>query len=237
MPSFPLSPSPSPARSLRVPMLHAGLAGILAAGVAVCMPNQYRSEARILSDAGHAGGGSALRTGVWAPTAPPEIQASREDGPTVIYVDILKSRRMVEQLLQRDYDYTERPWRFARPRRVQGTLQAYLGAANLDRAVGPLRRVLGVQRDAKSGLLTITAETRAPELSRQVVRQAAENLRDFLVEFSQPPARTRPASPWAGWRRPRPPTRNWPASSRRSRTPTATGTPARPPACASRAPG
>jgi hypothetical protein len=166
-------------------MLHAFLAGILAAGAAVCLPNQYRSEARILSDAGHAGGSSAMRTGVWAPTAPPEIQASREDGPTVIYVDILKSRRMAEQLLRRDYDYTERPWRFARPRRVRGTLQAYLGAANLDRAVGPLRRVLGVQRDAKSGLLTITAETRSPELSRQVVRQAAENLRDFLVEFSQ----------------------------------------------------
>ena len=167
------------------PLRHALLAALAAALVAICLPNQYRSEARILSDAGHPGGGSPLRTGVWAPTAPPETPTFREDGPTVIYVDILKSRRMAEQLLQRPYAYTDRPWRFARPRRIQGTLQDYLGAANVDRALGPLRRLLTVQRDPKSGLLTIGAETRSQELSMQVVRQAADNLREFLVEFSQ----------------------------------------------------
>jgi uncharacterized protein involved in exopolysaccharide biosynthesis len=169
----------------RRPLRHALLAALTAAALAVCLPNRYRSEARILSDAGHPGGSSPLRTGVWAPTAPPEVPAFREDGPTVIYVDILRSRRLAEQLLQQSYDYTDRTWRFGRPARVQGTLQGYLGAANVDRALGPLRRLLSVQRDGKSGLLTIAAETRSPELSQQVVQQAAERLREALVEFSQ----------------------------------------------------
>jgi hypothetical protein len=175
----------APRASLRRPLRHACLAGLAAAAVSVLLPNQYRSEARILSDMGHAGGGSSLRTGVWAPTAPPETPAPREDGPTVIYADILKSRRMAEQLLLRSYEYGYRPWRFARRRQARGTLLDYLGAANVDRAMGPLKSLLNVQRDPKSGLLTISAETRSPELSMQVVRRAAENLRDFLVELGQ----------------------------------------------------
>jgi hypothetical protein len=182
-------PQTPPARStlretLGRPLRHACLAGLAAAGVAVLLPNAYRSEARILSDAGHAAG-SPQRTGVWAPTAPPETPTSREDGPTVIYADILRSRRMAEQLLLREYAYGRRPWRFARRRAVRGTLLGYLGATNVDRGIGRLRSILGVQRDPKSGLLTISAETTSPELSMQVVRQAAENLKDFLVEISQ----------------------------------------------------
>ncbi len=175
---------PSFGQTLRRPLRHACCAGLVAALVAVLLPNAYRSEARILSDTGHAGG-SSQRTGVWAPTAPPETPGSREDGPTIIYADILKSRRMAEHLLLQEYEYGLRSWRFARPRRTRGTLLAYLGAANIDRAMGPLRKVLTVQRDPKSGLLTIGAETASPELSMQVVAHAAENLRDFLVEISQ----------------------------------------------------
>jgi len=169
-------------RPLLKSLRHAGLAGLAAAAVAVLLPNAYRSEARILSDTGHA---ASPRTGVWAPTAPAESFTSREDGPTVVYVDILRSRRLAEQLLLREYEYGRRPWRFARPRRVRGTLLDYLGAASVDRALGPLRSALTIQRDAKSGLLTISAETASPELSLAVVRQAAEQLRAILVELSQ----------------------------------------------------
>jgi len=174
----------APREGLRRPLRHACLAGLAAAAVTVLLPDQYRSEARILSDMGHPGGG-AQRTGVWAPTAPPETPAPREDGPTVIYADILKSRRMAEQLLLREYAYGRRPWRFARRRATRGTLLGYLGAANVDRGMGQLRSLRGGQRAPKSGLLTISAETTSPELSMQVVRQAAENLSDFLVEISQ----------------------------------------------------
>jgi hypothetical protein len=181
----------TPRESLRRPLRHACLAGLATAAVTVCLPNDYRSQARILSDMGHPGGGASLRTGVWAPTAPPETPAPREDGPTVIYVDILKSRRMAEQLLLQEYEYGCRPWRFARRRSTRGTLLDYLGAENVDRAMKPLKKVLDIQRDPKSGLLTISAETTSPELSLLVVRKAAESLRDFLVELGQDSGRSK----------------------------------------------
>jgi uncharacterized protein involved in exopolysaccharide biosynthesis len=169
---------------LRRPAQVAVLAGLLAAGLSLLLPDQYRSEARILADTGHSGG-NGTRTGVWAPTAAPESNASREDGPTIIYVDILRSRRLAEQLLLGEYDYRCRAWRFGPERPVRGTLLDYLGARSLDRGLGPLRSLLAVQRDLKSGQLTLSAETRAPALSQQVVRRAVAGLRDTLVELSQ----------------------------------------------------
>jgi len=187
MPERPLLPAWS--HSLVRPALHACLAGALAAAGALLLPDRYRSEVRILSDYGHAGGSAMLRTGVWAPTAPPETFGNREDGPTVVYVDILRSRRMAEQLLLQDYDYG---WRdFGRPRRARGTLLDYLGAGSVDQALGALRKLLSVQRDSKSGLLTIGAETRSPELSLQVVRRAAEVLKAVLVDLSQAAGRNK----------------------------------------------
>jgi uncharacterized protein involved in exopolysaccharide biosynthesis len=162
------------------------LAGLAAAGLSLLLPDQYRSEARILSDTGHSGG-NGTRTGVWAPTAPPESNGSREDGPTIIYVDILRSRRLAEQLLLAEYEYRFRSWRFGPERQVRGSLLDYLGARSLDRGLGPLRSLLAVQRDLKSGQLTLSAETRAPGLSQQVVRRAVAGLRDTLVELSQAP--------------------------------------------------
>ena len=170
--------------SLRRPALVALLAGMLAALVSALLPDYYRSEARILSDTGHAGG-NAMRTGVWAPSAPPEIPGSREDGPTIIYADILRSRRLAEQLLLGEYEYACRSWRFGKARRVRGTLLAYLKARSLDRAMGSLRSMLAVQRDLKSGLLTLSVESRAPELSMEVVNRATEGLREIVVELSQ----------------------------------------------------
>ena len=186
-----MSPAPSSRplfrfrTSLRRPALLALKAGALAALGSMLLPDYYKSEARILSDMGHAGGNSSLRTGVWAPSAPPETPGSREDGPTIIYADILRSRRLAEQLLLGQYDYRCRSWRFGQPRRVRGTLLAYLGGGSLDRAMGSLRTMMAVQRDLKSGLLTISVESRAPSLSMEVVKRATEGLREIVVELSQ----------------------------------------------------
>lgn len=185
---MPLSPQDPPFRllpSLRRPAQVALLTGLATAVLTLLLPNGYRSEARILSDTGHPGAAGGQRTGVWAPTAPPETPGSREDGPTVIYADILRSRRLAEQLLLGNYSYGLRRWRLGRERQVRGTLQDYLGTANLDQSQGPLRSLLAVQRDLKSGLLTISAETRAPQLSQQVVQRAVAGLGAILVELSQ----------------------------------------------------
>jgi len=48
-----------------------------------------------------------------------------------------------------------------------------------------------VDRNARSGLLTLAAETTSPELSMQVVRRAVEELRLALVELGQAEGRSR----------------------------------------------
>lgn len=177
--SFRLGPS------LRRPAADAVKAGLVTAGLALLLPNQYRSEARILSDTGHPGGGTSLRAGVWAPSAAPETPGNREEGPTVIYADILRSRRLAEQLLLGAYDYRLRSWRFGRARPVHGTLLAYLGVPSLDRGMGALTGMMAVQRDLKSGLLTLRVDSRSPELSRAVVTRATAGLGAILVELSR----------------------------------------------------
>lgn len=183
MPFRPLPPS------LHLPLALAALAGMLMAAGSLLMPDQYRCEARILPDDGHAS--LPWRAGVWAPTAAPEPPGNREDGPTVVYADILKSRRVAEVLLRARYDYAARAWKFgpARPRR--GTLLDYLGADHPDRALGGFRRLFTVERNPKTGLLTLAAETRSPDLSLQVAQRAVAELRTILVEFGQAQGRSR----------------------------------------------
>ena len=177
---------------LRKPLLHALLAGAAAGLGTLFLPNQFKCEARILTDDGH--GTSSSRTGVWAPSAPPEFPGNREDGPTVIYADILKSRRVADSLLGAEFEYPCRTWRFGPERRVKGTLLQYLDAPDPDRAMGAFRRLLTVDRNPKSGLLTLAAETRSPELSLQVARRAVAELGAALVDFNQAQGRTRARS-------------------------------------------
>ena len=178
---------------LRLPIALTLAAGVVSAGLSILMPNYYKSEVRILSDSGTGGSGGSPRAGVWAPIATPETTGSREDGPTIIYADILKSRRMAEHLLTTEYDYQIPRSRFGPKVRVQGTLLSYLGVRTLDKGIGPLKSILVVQRDMKSGLLTLTVETRSPELSLAVVRNAAVSLRTFLVELSQATGKSKAA--------------------------------------------
>ena len=179
-------------QGLRKPFAAALAAGLVAGLGSLLLPNAFRCEARILTDDGH--GGAAWRSGVWAPSAQPEVPGNREDGPTVIYADILKSRRVAGDLLEAQYDYGYRAWRFGRERRAKGTLLQYLDAPNVDRALGAFRRLLTVDRNPKSGLLTLAAETHSPELSLQVTRRAVVELRAALVEFNQNQGRNRAKS-------------------------------------------
>jgi hypothetical protein len=184
-------PAPPTGWRFRRALLHGALAGGLAAAGSLALPDQFRSVVRILSDTGRAGQGASFRTGVWAPAAAPETPGSRDDGPTVIYVDILRSRRLAERILLQEHEYDCRSWRFGRAAHRRGTLLDYLGAGSVDEALGALKGVLGIQRDLKSGLLTLHAETRSPGLSLQVVQGAREALRDFLTEMSQEAGRDR----------------------------------------------
>lgn len=176
-------------RTLRRALAHGVLAGTLALAGSLLVPDQYRCEARILPDAGR--GPDLGRAGVWAPAAPPVMPSFREEGPTVIYADILRSRRVAELLLGASYAYGSRTWHFGPVHPVRGTLLAYLGERDPERALGALRRILTVERRPKSGLLVLGAETRSPELSLQVARGAVEALRATLADLAAEAARCR----------------------------------------------
>jgi len=169
----------------------AGIAGICAACATLSMPDRFMARARILPDMGSAA--PAARTGVWAPTAPAGVQGSREDGPTVIFAEILRSRRVADQVLGATYEYGVRTWALGKERRRRSTLAEHLGVAG-DPAQGAFQRLLGVDRKPRSGLLTVTAETVSPELSLQVVQGAVEALRATLADFARAEARNRAAA-------------------------------------------
>jgi hypothetical protein len=101
---------------------------------------------------------------------------------------------VADEVLTAAYAYTLKPGRFRPPAQVRGSLLDYLGAPDPDRALGAFRRILLVDRNPKTGLLTVTAETRSPELSMQVVRNAVEELRRTLVGFNQAEGRSRAGS-------------------------------------------
>jgi uncharacterized protein involved in exopolysaccharide biosynthesis len=181
-----------PKAAWRRPFGMALLAGVAAGALTALIPDTFRSEARILQDAGR--GATYGTQGVWAPSAPPVVPGTREDGATVVYAEILKSRSLTEKVLQSEYSYEKRGWRFGSPVRVQGTLLGYLNAPDTDRAQGGFRRLLAVERNPKSGLLTLAAETHSPELSQQVVRRVLDELARVLVDLGQAEGRVRARS-------------------------------------------
>ncbi|WP_243330777.1 GumC domain-containing protein [Mesoterricola sediminis] len=171
------------------PLLAACAAGLAAAAAGLALPNRYAATARILPDLGTAA--ASGRTGVWAPTAPPALPGSREEGPTVIFVEILHSRRVADRVLGTTFAYRDRTWALGAPVARREPLWRHLGARDPEGALGPFRRALGVDRNPRSGLLTLTAETRSPELSLQVVQAAVEALRETLQDLTRAEARWR----------------------------------------------
>jgi uncharacterized protein involved in exopolysaccharide biosynthesis len=171
-------------KSLKAPLALAFLAAMLMIVYSLRVPNQYKAEVSILNDAGKR---TNMRTGLWAPSEREDMGSGKEEGPTIAYADILKSRWLGERLLQQVYSFGERKWTFGpgKEERKEQTLLEYLDVEDLDRGFARLKNLLIVQRDMKSGLLTIRVETRSPELSLQVARKAASLLEEYLTQLTQ----------------------------------------------------
>jgi uncharacterized protein involved in exopolysaccharide biosynthesis len=166
--------------SLKKPLRWAVAAGLLAAVVTLFMPNYYRSEARLLPVESKGLGGSL--GGLATAAAAFGVAVPGGEGHDANFVDVLNSRWLREQLLQTEYQYHLRSWRFGPEHPVKSTLSDYLEAKNLDRAVQELSSVLSVSLDLKSKVIFIGAETRSPDLSQLVVRRAGKLLEVFLQE-------------------------------------------------------
>ena len=163
--------------SLKKPLQWAFLAAIATAVITLFVPNDYRSEARILPvEAKGVGGLGNLATAA----AAFGMAIPGGEGLDANFVDMLNSRTLKESLLTTEFRFHARIWRFGADTLHQETLYHYLDEKNMDRAVKKLSTVLSASRDLKSKVITVSAETRSPELSQQVVRHATALLEQFV---------------------------------------------------------
>lgn len=165
--------------SLAKPLKWGILAGLLMALGSLFLPNYYRSEARFLpaesKGLGNLGGlaSAAAAFGVTVPTG---------EGGDANFVDILNSRSLRQHLLQTEFQYHIRSWRFGPERLVRHKLSEYVDEANPSRALKKLSEIISASKDTKSRVITLSAETKSPELSQQLVQQAGAYLEAFLKE-------------------------------------------------------
>lgn len=172
-------PRMDPMNSLKKPMQWALLAGVLAAIYSLSWPNFYRSELRLLPVESRSSGGLG---GLATAAAAFGVSLPGGEGSDANFVDILNSRSIREQILQTEYRYHVRTWRFGSEKLVTGTLFNHLKATNMDRGVVALGGVLSASRDLKSKVITLSAETISPELSQQIVQRAGKLLEAFIQQ-------------------------------------------------------
>lgn len=168
--------------SLKRPLQAALAAGVATALLTLLMPNYYRSESRLLP-VDPSGGGNLGNLA--AAAAAFGVGIGGNGGSDANFVDVLNSRWMLESLLRTEFSFHQRTWRFGEDRPVKQTLYAYLDKANMDRAVKALDGMINASKDLKTNVITLTAETKSPELSQAVVRRAIELLNQFEVDNSR----------------------------------------------------
>ena len=163
-------------RAFRRPVLF----GVAAASISIVwtltVPNRYRSESKVLAaDARSNGGGlsaAALAVGVSIPG---------QESADSAYVDILTSRWVSERILGTCYRFHLKSWYFGKDMIREQTFYTYLGAKNPDQAHRLFLRHVIVNRDMKTKLLSISAETTSPELSQKVVQDMVKLLEEFVI--------------------------------------------------------
>ena len=161
------------------PLAYGLVAAVLTAVFSLSMPNYYRSEARILPVDTKGNGGGLGNLAVAA--AAFGVGFPGENGSDGNYPDILASRWLREQLLNTEFHFHYRTGRLGPEREVTETLYQHLQVKNMDRGIAAMAQILTCSRDMKSRVLSISAETRSPELSQQIVRRATALLESFLL--------------------------------------------------------
>jgi len=166
--------------SLKQPLRWALAAGLLTALVSLFLPNYYKSEAHLLPVESKGIGGNL--GGLASAAAAFGVSVPGGEGNDANFVDILNSRSMKEQLLLMKFSYHRRSWLFGTERAEVGTLFDYLGEKNPSRALRKLGQVLVASRDFKTKIISVSAETRSPELSQLLVQKSLTQLEAFLKE-------------------------------------------------------
>ena len=165
-----------------VPLMVSLATVALVAIYTLSLPNQYKSEARVLPADTRGSGGGGMGA---AAAAAAGLSLPGSEGPDAVYVDILNGRSLREALLCTKFSFKVRSWYLGSEQAKQETLYTYLDQKNMDRALKTLKDRIIVTRDLKTKLLTIIVETPSPELSQKVNGRLVELLNDFVVTKSQ----------------------------------------------------
>jgi len=164
---------------LKLPATLGCAAAVLVAAFSLFMPNYYKSEVRILPvEAKGAGGFSQFATAAMALG----LGGAGQEGLDGNYVDILNSRWVRENLLRQEFSFHVRSWRFGAEKAKNCTLIEYLGVENMDRGVGAVGAMVSASRDLKSKLISISVETKSPELSQAIAKKASALLESFVLQ-------------------------------------------------------
>jgi hypothetical protein len=165
----------APGRAARAGLL-AALAGAVQAQL---KPNTKRPTAKILPvDTRAAGALGQLATAA----AALGLGVPGQDGSDANFVDILNSRWTQERLLNAEYTFRIRPRLFGPGEVRRQTLYSYLGAKTIDQALMRMGGIISASRDLKSKVIAVTAETRSPDLSQQLVSNAVQSLETFVLQ-------------------------------------------------------
>jgi uncharacterized protein involved in exopolysaccharide biosynthesis len=166
--------------SLMQPLRWGLAAGLLTALVTLFLPNHYTSEARLLPVEAKGLGGNL--GGLASAAAAFGVSVPGGDSSDANFVDILNSRSLKEQLLQTEFQFHSRAWRFGEERVEKQSLYDYLDETNRNKALKELDKVYSATRDLKSKVISIKAETKSPELAQVIVQKALAYLETFLKE-------------------------------------------------------
>jgi len=152
------------------------------ATLAVCliMKNKYTSTATILpsgpailtSELKNLAAGSVAELGLGATS-----QAG--ENSSALYPDILGSRLISERIIKRNYSF------YHRSRARAMSLEEYIDAPNIDRALRRLNKLVTIKSDRKTGVITVSVTTKYPELSAAVAHAYLEELDDYNIHHRQ----------------------------------------------------
>ena len=164
--------------SIRTSLFAGFGAAILVGGLMLLKPNKYRSEAKILPVTSKANSIAAPYANAAAMLG---LGGIGGDGSDSNFTDILTSRRVLEGLLNTEFSFSIRTWRFGQPIQKKQTLLRFLRAKNIDHGCLLLGQQFGASRDLKTKVLYVSMDSTSPELCQRVVNESLKALERYIM--------------------------------------------------------
>jgi uncharacterized protein involved in exopolysaccharide biosynthesis len=98
---------------------------------------------------------------------------------SALYPSVLTSRLISERMLQRRITFSHGS------KTKSMTLAEYIDAPNFDRALRRLKKIVRVESDKKTGVITLLVTTEYPEFSAAVARAYLEELDNYNINYRQ----------------------------------------------------